>query len=87
MSEESVKDRSIFLRTIVELKNELNNINLKDSDTGYILWNFVDIMNAINNLPNNSKWITKKRLIQQITAYAISVRDKIEMYSWGKGDI
>lgn len=86
VSENDTQEYNSFLRKMIELRNTFNGINLRDYDTGYILWNFADMKEAINKLPNTPTLLVKKRLMQQITAYAISVRDKIEMYSWGRSD-
>ncbi len=86
VSEYNTQKYNSFLRKMIELRDTFNGINLRDKDTGYILWNFADMKEAINKLPNTPTLLVKKRLMQQITAYAISVRDKIEMYSWGRSD-
>lgn len=59
----------------------------------YILWNFEEIKQMINRLPDTSnpkkknlrsiENNNKKMLMQYATAYMISYRDEFEMQSWG----
>jgi len=52
---------------------------------GYILWNFNDIKDVIHNV-RNIELQKKKALLLDVTAYAISFRDKFQMQSWGRSD-
>lgn len=52
---------------------------------GYILWNFNDIKDAIHNV-SSTELRKKKPLLLDVTAYAISFRDKFQMQSWGRSD-
>lgn len=52
---------------------------------GYILWNFIDIKDAIHRV-KDSELLKKKALLLDVTAYAISFRDKFQMQSWGRSD-
>lgn len=67
-------------KKMVEWKNNSNKIQQNMSE-GYVLWNFCDIKNAIDSLDEED--LKRKIYLQYITAFMISVRDKLEMQSWG----
>lgn len=52
---------------------------------GYIMWNFNDIKDAIHDV-TCIELRKKKSLLLDVTAYAISFRDKFQMQSWGRSD-
>ena len=52
---------------------------------GYIMWNFNDIKDAIHQVLS-PELCKKKSVLLDITAYAISFRDKFQMQSWGRSD-
>ena len=52
---------------------------------GYIMWNFNDIKDAIHQV-SSPELCKKKGVLLDITAYAISFRDKFQMQSWGRSD-
>ena len=67
---------------ISEWREKFKNEKLTDKYDGYIIWNFKDIKDYIDEM--DSQFEEKKKFLQYITAYIIAFRDEFEMQNWGR---
>lgn len=81
-NKENLKDCQHRLKIWKEkLRNNADDIGPNKYE-GYILWNFEEIKELIDEYQDEDDY-PRKKYLQYATAYAISFRDEFEMQSWG----
>lgn len=71
-------------RSEIYFKNQVT--SKTHSKTKYILWNFTDMKNAIDEIKENHYLFSHKAALQDLTAGVISLRDQYEMNGWWSED-
>lgn len=78
----SQKELNDEISKIIERWNCTVSFKLCPQTSDYILWNFADIKNAIDSINDDSCFISKKQVLQDLTAGVIALRDAFEMHGW-----
>ena len=67
------------------INEEINQGYIKCKETNdarYIPWNFEDVKKKIDAISTDSIFYDHKKLLQDLTAGVISLRDTYEIYAW-----
>lgn len=88
-SKELKAEKRKNIEKIISSWNSRSEIYFKSqvkNKTKYILWNFTDMKNAIDEIKENHYLYSYKAALQDLTAGVISLRDQYEMNGWWSED-